>query len=204
MGFSFKNERFCMDFHTFPSENIIAQKAALAQPYMRPNKTPFAVVAEGYLTDQECDAVLWAMAEVEPYEFSGCGAVTRECPYPLTEPFQPIANFTKTMNMFYWDYDIDDEAAAYMQTYDKGGKYQLHMDATPGQSRKLTAVTLLTNPAMYEGGDLKIYFHPKEFTVPRTRGTIVVFQPWLLHEVLPIVSGRRQTVNLGFWGPNFR
>ena len=85
-----------------------------------------------------------------------------------------------------------------------GGGYGMDVDAVAGQTRKLTAVAMLTPPTEYAGGDLELHTPEETFLIPRTQGTIVVFQPWIHHQVTKIHSGVRQTINFGFWGPPFR
>lgn len=192
-----------LSLQTFPSDEILKQRAEVAEDYMRPNQIPFAVAGEGFLTPNQCARIVNRMNGVEPYNYRGCGGVTRQCPHPLEDLFKPMVEFAKDMNDAFWQYDLDDNPVGWFQTYEEESKYQIHMDSTPGQMRKLTAVTLLSDPAKYDGGELLIHFHPKFFTVPKTQGTVVVFQPWLLHEVLEVTRGLRQTINLAFWGPNF-
>jgi PKHD-type hydroxylase len=73
-----------------------------------------------------------------------------------------------------------------------------------GFSRKLTSVILLTDPSEYEGGALSLLIYPELIDIPKTRGTMVVFPSWLLHQVSPVENGIRQTLNVGFYGPPFR
>jgi hypothetical protein len=191
-------------FLQFPSDRVLRVKEKETPDYMRPNHTPLAVVGESYLDDDICDRICEFMDAIESYRFKNCGAITREAPWPLPDLFDEVIQFATGINNFYWQYELDDKPAAFYQTYTKGMNYQLHMDGNISQSRKLTAVVMLTDPAKYEGGQLELHYHPNKFYVPRTRGTIAVFQPWMLHEVIEVTEGTRQTLNLGFWGPPFR
>jgi hypothetical protein len=191
--------------YTIPTAQQLDTLVSATDAHMYPNKQPYAFVHEGFLTDAQCDDILAAGEGIKSYYFTHCGAVTREYPRPLYPVLDPIVNFGLTANSFFWNYDLDkDSAAAWLQTYDFGGNYDKHSDTSPGQSRKLTVVALLSNPDSYRGGDLRLCPPPHNFVIPRTRGTLVAFQPWLVHEVDEITSGMRQTVNLGFWGPPFR
>lgn len=188
---------------TIPSIGDIAMMASVTPAYMVKTLNPHAVVYEGLLDDETCDHIVEHLMYVEPYEYTGCGATTRECPELLHSLLEPIMQFTLDVNHEFWDFDVK-TPGAWLQTYEAGGYYQLHSDAEIGQSRKLTTIALLSDPNDYEGGELRLIAYPIGYDLPRTRGTLVTFPAWLLHEVLPISSGLRQTINLGYWGPPFR
>jgi hypothetical protein len=191
-----------MKLFTFPTEETLKKYEAATPKYMRPNAVPFAVIFEGALTAEQCLEIKTVADEVEGFNHEKCGAFTRELGHiPELDYIQSIGY---SINHAYWQYDLDPETVTWMQTYSDGGDYQLHMDAGPGRMRKMTAVTFLTDPDEYEGGDLEVFFHPTALKIPRTQGTIVCFQPWILHVVHPVTSGIRQSLNMSFWGPNFK
>jgi hypothetical protein len=190
---------------TFPDKELRTEYFLETAQWMYPNDTPWIAFEEGVLTQEQCVDILRFMFSEEEYQFPHCNARTRECPRPLNTIFDPIAQFLLQANEEFWNYKLDvASAGAWMQTYFPGDNYQAHMDGLIGQTRKLTAVAMLTDPSKYEGGDLEIYIPPNRFAVPNTIGSIVVFPHWVIHEVMPIKSGVRQTINLGFWGPPFR
>lgn len=187
---------------TFPTADVLDHYSANTPDFMRPNTVPYAAILPGYLEESECDAIQTTLSRVDPYTFSKCGAVTREVvAAPVLDPIEFAA---RCLNRIYWDYDIDPGQHSWMQTYEAGGEYRRHMDGSPGQMRKLTAVALLSDESTYEGGNLTLYVPPQSLSIPRTRGTVVVFQHWVDHDVSPVTKGLRQTINMGFWGPNFR
>lgn len=191
-----------MGLETFPSEEYLEGASRKWPEFMRPNTVPYAAWYEGLLPADECDAIIEKMINLSGYKSEGCGGVTRECHAdPVLDTIEATA---RGLNALYWEYDLDPGQHSWFQSYERGSAYRLHMDGSPGQMRKLTAVALLTDPAVYSGGDLRFEVEPKSQWIPRTRGTVVVFQPWLLHEVLPVSSGHRQTINMGFWGPPFK
>ena len=191
-----------MLLHTYPSPEDLLALATATPEYMRPNQIPFAVALEGFLDEDVCDHIREAGLDLESYTVRDCGAITRECePIPALEPIEDAA---RTLNRIYWEYDLDPGQQSWLQTYEKGMNYQRHMDGSPGQMRKLTAVAFVSPETDYDGGDLRLYYHPMSFDIPRTRGTVVVFQPWIEHEVLPVTGGIRQSINMGFWGPPFK
>lgn len=186
-------------FSTFPSQSYLANAARQTPEFMSPNELPYALINEGYLDDALCDQIIQDGMTQEPYEFEHCNAVTREL-HPIPRSLIPAENLGFVLNELYWQYTLRGETAAWLQTYEEGGSYQLHMDGAPGQDRKMTAVIMLTDHNEYEGGDLEFVVHPHSVKAPRTRGTIIIFPHWLLHRVTPITAGRRQSLNLGFFG----
>lgn len=189
---------------TIPSGQTLREAEANVPSYMRPNRVPSAVVAEGLLSVQECLDISERYNQEEPYVFGGCHAITRECPRPLEPVLHKLVEYAQVVNETYFGFDLDDEPAAWMQTYTEGDSYSMHTDGAPGQMRKLTAVLLLTDADEYSGGALWMRVEPREYYIPKHQGTIVVFPAWLPHYVEPVTKGTRQTINLGFWGPSFR
>jgi len=198
----FKRGFFMME--TFPSIDVIEELEQATPDYMHPNHQPWLVVSKGHLPVDVCDKIVEAIMSELPYRFPHCKADTRECPRPLNSVMDPIAEFVLHANDTYWEYDLNDDPAAWMQTYREDDSYAKHMDASIGQTRKLTAIAMLTDENKYWGGELVMHIPPQTFIVPKEKGTIVVFPHWMMHEVLEVQLGIRQTINLGFWGPAFR
>ena len=192
------------EFYTIPSVEQLYRLADGTPAHMYPSRVPLAVVAESYLTDQECDEIVESLMSEEPYEFGMCGAVTREAPRPLPTSLGTAVDITNSMNKLWFGFDLDPSPSAWLQTYEAGGDYHVHTDGTPGNGRKLTSVIFLSDPAVFSGGDLILKIPTKDFVLEKKRGTIVIFPSWLWHEVTPVRSGLRQTVNVGFWGPPFK
>lgn len=190
---------------TFPPLNKIESLASSTPDYMRPNDdTPHVFGWEGALSDDICDNIIETLMSINAYKFRNCGGMTRECPRPLDSVLAPIRLFGLSANNRCWNFDLDSNTpGAWLQTYETGEQYHIHADASIGQTRKLTVVAILSSPSDYDGGFLRVVPYPEFYEVPRTRGTLVAFPPWLLHEVTPVTRGRRQTINLGFWGPRF-
>ena len=72
------------------------------------------------------------------------------------------------------------------------------------RQRKLSVILQLSDPADYEGGDLRMHHletEPPEEPL-RRQGTLIVFPSLLRHEVLPVTSGTR--VSLVGWCPGPR
>lgn len=191
------------EMFTIPSLGLLRTAKDGSPDYMVPTDMPDAVVGEGFLTDEECDAIIQVGEKEDPYSFGRCGAKTRELEDGVEE-LHHIKEFGKLINSMWWDFHINDITRSWMQTYKTDGDYQEHTDAAYGQSRKFTAVAFLSDDENYSGGELYIKTMAGNYRVPATRGTIVVFPGWLWHWVTPVTRGKRQTINMGFWGPYFR
>lgn len=191
--------------YTIPDWDYIVQTANAVPDYMSPNKSPYAIVGEGALSDETCDTILESYNGTEPYKFDHCDATTREAVRPLTKCFEPVVEFTLQANESCWGFNLDEKSAAgFLQTYVIGDSYQIHADGVLGQTRKLTTIVMLSNQDNYKGGELRLIPYPMARVIPPTRGTMVTFPSWLFHEVLPVQRGFRQTLNLGIWGPPWR
>lgn len=190
--------------YTIPKQSNTKQIFDKTPDHMRPSLMPYAVVAESVLSAPHCEAIVKTMNKLNQYRFPGCDAITRECPRPLSYLLDPVVDFSLFANRTFFQFDLDDSPAAWLQSYGPSSKYALHTDGALGQSRKLTTIVMLTDPTTYEGGQLRIVPYPEYEYIPPTQGTMVTFPSWLLHEVLPVKSGNRQTINMGFWGPPFK
>ncbi len=97
-------------------------------------------------------------------------------------------------------YNIQEMEKVKILRYENGGKYKWHTDtgAKETSTRKLTAVVQLSDETLYEGGDLEFGITDdsgeKNYTAPRTRGSIIIFPSFLSHRVTPITKGRRYSL----------
>jgi PKHD-type hydroxylase len=85
------------------------------------------------------------------------------------------------------------------------GFYGRHMDIGYTNSRrKLSVVVQLSDPSEYEGGELQIWTDAVEpVTVEKSKGTVIIFPSFLLHQVTPVTKGTRRTLVLWIDGPPF-
>lgn len=191
--------------YTIPDTITLSTRKKLTPAYMRPSSLPLAVVMPGVLTGKTCDAILEYCNERPSYNVKGCGAETRECPMPLDGVFTQLELAGQIVNEDFWNFDLDEYATAWMQTYRYPGSYHKHADGTVGQNRKLTAVAMLSDSSEYAGADLLLHtFQDPPFVIPPHRGTVAVFPSWVIHEVTPMQKGLRQTINMGWFGPPFK
>jgi len=106
-------------------------------------------------------------------------------------------------NFLYDISNIENEVIQYT-IYDKGDYYDWHTDEDisdvyePDELvRKLSFTLQLSDDNEYTGGDLQFSDFAdskKKFTVPRSRGTMIVFDSRVPHRVCPIESGTRKTL----------
>ena len=106
-------------------------------------------------------------------------------------------------NFLYDISDIENDLIQYTQ-YNKGDYYNWHTDMDIGDInepdqlvRKLSFTLQLTNDDEYTGGDLEFADFDNStyrFLVPKSRGTVIVFDSRTPHRVTPIESGIRKSL----------
>jgi len=70
--------------------------------------------------------------------------------------------------------------------------------------RKLSMVVQLSDPAGYIGGNLQLMVSGAAKSMPRDRGSVVIFPSWQVHRVTPLESGVRYSLVAWIWGESFR
>lgn len=193
-----------MRTYTYPSIEGIQQLYKHEPEFKVHNEVPYVVVYEDWLNDDECSNLVSSVRHISRYRTRGCGAMTQEISDPMPAAYDKVKVLLQCANEDYFHYDVGATMCAWLQTYGPGGVYPNHWDQIPGQSRKLTALVMLTNEFEYTGGTLYFNIPGKTIGAPRGRGTVFVYPAWLPHEVTAVGSGERQTLNLGVWGPPFR
>ena len=85
-----------------------------------------------------------------------------------------------------------------------------HIDLSTGggstANRKLNILLQLSDPDEYEGGELQLFVphQNKELpivTLPKEKGNMVVFPPWVPHRVCPVTKGTRRSLVTYLHGP---
>jgi PKHD-type hydroxylase len=107
-------------------------------------------------------------------------------------------NLHSMENLQYTEYDVD-----------YSGHYDMHRDQfkvpnSPNFHRKLSFSIQLTDPLLYEGGDLLIYGEKQPVPVKRDLGTINFFPSFVLHQVTPVTKGYRNCLVGWVSGPKFK
>lgn len=86
----------------------------------------------------------------------------------------------------------------------KEGKYHFHIDiGKETWFRKISMTIQLSDPKDYEGGDLQFLIAKDPFSVTRKRGSAIVFPSYLVHQVTPVTSGKRDSLVIWVTGTPF-
>jgi PKHD-type hydroxylase len=111
----------------------------------------------------------------------------------------------------YFCYELHSLENLQYTEYDEeySGHYDMHKDQFkasnfPNFHRKLSFSVQLTDPSLYEGGDLMLYSEKTPITTKKTLGTINFFPSYVLHQVTPITKGYRNCLVGWVSGPKFK
>lgn len=120
-----------------------------------------------------------------------------------------FSHYFNKVNREFWEYDLNYLSGIQITTYEKDDHYAWHCDygvqADERYTRKLSASLLITDPSEYEGGDLEfIDYHGNTVSVPRTKGTMVIFDSRIPHRVTPVTKGKRISLVAWMLGPKLR
>jgi PKHD-type hydroxylase len=111
-------------------------------------------------------------------------------------------------NKTIWNFDLKSiiDNIQYTEYEGNGGHYDWHLDIGPGSisHRKISITIQLSDPEEYVGGDLQIMTGSEYTTVPRGKGTVVIFPSFLLHRVVPLTSGNRKSLVLWVGGDHYK
>jgi PKHD-type hydroxylase len=70
--------------------------------------------------------------------------------------------------------------------------------------RKLSVSIQLTDPKEYEGGELYLYDDDKGTLMDKKQGTLILFPSYVLHEVMPVTKGERNSLVTWVTGNQFK
>ena len=119
-----------------------------------------------------------------------------------------IMNQVIEANDAIWNFDLKSiiDNIQYTEYDGKGGHYDWHMDIGPGpiSHRKVSIVVQLSDPSEYVGGDLELKPGCTDLVIPRGKGNVVIFPSFLLHRVVPLVSGNRKSLVLWVGGDHYK
>lgn len=116
-----------------------------------------------------------------------------------------VWSYLHNANVSNFQYDIDgfDDGSLQYTHYSEGDFYTWHQDDAISfgrlRPRKLSVVVQLSDPEEYEGGNLELMSSTDDkYVLPRTKGTIIVFDSRTRHRVTKVRSGHRRS--LVGWG----
>lgn len=123
--------------------------------------------------------------------------------------FNKMMGFASEANNAIWKFNLNSviDSMKYIEYYPENNlHYDWHMDIGPSpiNHRKISLVTLLSDPNEYEGGDLELWTGGKFITLPRIKGCTFIFPSFLLHRVTPVTKGLRQSLVLWVGGESYK
>jgi PKHD-type hydroxylase len=132
--------------------------------------------------------------------------------YPADEMdwvFKRVTDITLNLNEKFFKFDLFGLNEGFQFTNYKApsGKYGKHVDRAINMIvRKLSISIQLTNPEEYKGGELKLYNGDDEeaSVMDKTQGTLILFPSYVLHEVMPVTKGERNSLVAWVTGKQFK
>ena len=112
-------------------------------------------------------------------------------------------------NIDIWEYDLTDIETIQITKYEPGDHYTWHCDYGADDeddlTRKLSATLLISDPSEYEGGEFEIIdYSGAALTLPKLKGTIIIFDSRAPHRVAPVTSGTRISLVCWMRGPKIK
>lgn len=177
-----------------------------------PNKATMQkyVAVENCFSHEECDRIETYFSEAKAMTGQVGGKsvhkVTRDSTlrwlrlndYPDSAwIYERLMNQVSGVNAKVWQFRLDGfESSIQLTEYESGGHYTWHQDIGSGRSglRKLSVSVQLSDPGSYEGGGLELHATQKPISMPRERGTLVIFPSYTLHRVTPMSKGKRRAL----------
>lgn len=177
----------------------------------------------GAFTAEECDWIISLSEQTPPNQGTVDGTIKPEfrqvnvwgISYSESNRWlwERLINNVKYTNYQWWNYDIygiieNLQILCYDATNGQQNikdHYIKHIDNGEYRYyRKISFSVQLSDPEDYEGSELKLYTQREAEKLPKARGTMVMFPSFILHEVTPIIKGRRWALVCWVGGPEFR
>ena len=97
---------------------------------------------------------------------------------------------------FHYNLSDNDIESAQISKYSVGEYYDEHIDFGKDNNltRKLSLTVQLSDENDYEGGDLIFYTGSVREQAPRGKGSVIVFDSRLYHEITPVSKGTRYSL----------
>jgi PKHD-type hydroxylase len=121
--------------------------------------------------------------------------------------FRRVTDITLNLNERFFKFDLFgiDEGFQFTNYVAPSGKYQKHTDRSMNfPVRKLSISIQLSNPEEYKGGELYLYDDDKGTLMDKTQGTLIIFPSYVLHEVMPVTKGERNSLVTWVTGKQFK
>jgi len=130
--------------------------------------------------------------------------------YPIEDldwAYRKITDTVLHLNERYFKFDISGFNEGFQFTNYKApsGNYGKHVDRAHNfVIRKLSLSVQLSDPKDYEGGDLRLYESDKAKVMQKEQGTLILFPSFILHEVMPVTKGERNSLVAWVTGKQFK
>lgn len=121
--------------------------------------------------------------------------------------FRRVTDITLNLNERFFNFDLFgiNEGFQFTNYQSPSGKYGKHIDmGTNIPVRKLSISIQLSNSEEYEGGELYLYDNDKGNLMDKTQGTLIIFPSYVLHEVMPVTKGERNSLVTWITGKQFK
>jgi PKHD-type hydroxylase len=121
--------------------------------------------------------------------------------------FRRVTDITLNLNERFFKFDLFglNEGFQFTNYEAPSGKYGKHVDRAMNiPVRKLSISIQLTDPEEYEGGELYLYDEEEGTVMDKTQGTLIIFPSYVLHEVMPVTKGERNSLVTWVTGKQFK
>jgi PKHD-type hydroxylase len=121
--------------------------------------------------------------------------------------FRRVTDITLNLNERFFKFNLFglNEGFQFTNYEAPSGKYGKHVDRGINMCvRKLSISIQLTNSEEYEGGELYLYDDDKGTLMNKTQGTLIIFPSYVLHEVMPVTKGERNSLVTWVTGKQFK
>ena len=123
--------------------------------------------------------------------------------------FRRVTDIVLNLNQRFFKFDLFgiNEGFQFTNYEAPSGKYGKHVDRGMNMPvRKLSISVQLTNPEEYEGGELKLYDGDDDeaIVMDKTQGALILFPSYVLHEVMPVTKGERNSLVTWVTGKQFK
>jgi PKHD-type hydroxylase len=121
--------------------------------------------------------------------------------------FRRVTDIVLNLNERFFKFDLFgiNEGFQFTNYEAPSGKYGKHVDRGMNiPVRKLSISVQLTNPEEYEGGELYLYDDDKGTVMDKAQGTLILFPSYILHEVMPVTKGTRNSLVTWVTGKQFK
>ena len=121
--------------------------------------------------------------------------------------FRRVTDITLNLNERFFKFDLFglNEGFQFTNYEAPSGKYGKHVDRGMNMVvRKLSISIQLTDPEEYEGGELYLYEGDEGTLMDKSQGTLILFPSYVLHEVMPVTKGTRNSLVTWVTGKQFK